>query len=88
MIEDQGIDYNFQESNNPFEIAQDLNEEAMIIEKEEEEDNDFQNIDPKLFMNEDGEAHILPWTESSQTDFGLQNSITPELMNELLTQKE
>ena len=65
MIEDENNNI-VQESANPFEIADDLNDQPMELQDEES-----QSIDPSLYMNSNGEAQMLPWTESAHTDYGL-----------------
>ena len=45
------------------------------------------DIQPSLYINQDGEAHFLPHSESCNTDYGLQNSISVDLMSNLLVQK-
>ena len=51
MIEDENSNI-VQESANPFDIADDLNDQPM----EGQENDDYSNIDTKLYMNSSGEA--------------------------------
>ena len=50
----------------------------------EDESSQDSPIDPSLYANETGEAEVLPCSEMC-TDFGLQNAISPAVLNQLLT---
>ena len=41
-------------------------------------------ISSQFYQNETGEAHYLSWTESCNTDYGLQNQISPLVMSQML----
>lgn len=51
-------------------------------------ENQYSNIDPNLYINHSGEASFLPWTESENHDYGHQNTISSDTMNQLLLHKE
>lgn len=69
-------------SPNPFELAQDVHEK----ENREPVENRL-SVDPKLFYNLTGDAQFLPWSESVNADFGLQNAISSNILAQLLNDR-
>jgi hypothetical protein len=72
------------QSPNPFEIAEEVNREnnvSMEIDSEPQVE-----IDQSLYANQTGEAEVLPLQEAA-TDFGLQNMITAEVLDNLMVSK-
>ena len=41
-----------------------------------------------MYINHSGEAQFLPWKESQNHDYGHQNAITADTLNQLLDFKE
>lgn len=53
-----------------------------IVEDDEEDDEII--VPHNLYYSVDGEAHQLPYHESAHCDYGLQNAITGETLNQLI----